>query len=534
MLAIGTAQAAVVTVVDLGTAGNFAILAKSGVSTTSGSDIIGDIGVSPNAASAITGFGLIMDSSGTFSTSSLVTGRLYAADYTPPTPTYMTTAIGDMQIAYTDAAGRAAFVTELGAGNIGGMTLTPNVYKWSSGVTIPTNLTLTGGADDVWIFQIAGTLNISSATQIILSGGAQASNIFWQVADQVTLGTTSRFSGNILGQTAIVMETGAMLNGRAMAQTAVTLDGVSVVKALYTTQTFQVTFNAGTLGTITDGDSVQTINSGGYAVAPVIEPDTYWEFTGWNGSFDNVTSNLNISALYSPITCQAADLNDDGRVYIEDLKMLAMDWLGEGALVADINGNGYVNFYDYIIVSNCWMYSEFINQTLSIVNDWNWISFNVLPQGASGSLEEVMADYAGIASNDDILVSSNGENATYFSGSWIGSLQTIVAGQMYQINHSGDGGTFDVQGLAADVNTPINLIKGTNWLGYIPQEARSIGVALASLDATDGDVITSASGQNATYYYGAWYGALETLEPGMGYTLKVDKAQTFVYGDVLN
>ncbi|MDP2944065.1 MAG: ice-binding family protein, partial [bacterium] len=134
----------------------------------------------------------------------------------------------DMQTAYTDGAGRAPSVTELGAGNIGGLTLTPGVYKWDTGVTIPTDVTLSGGANDVWIFQIAQNLNISSATKIILSGGAQAGNIFWVVAGQTTIGTTAVFNGNILDQTAIVLNTGATLNGRALAQTAVTLDANSV------------------------------------------------------------------------------------------------------------------------------------------------------------------------------------------------------------------------------------------------------------------------------------------------------------------
>lgn len=215
--------------IDLGTAGNFAILAKSGISTTGTTSVVGDIGVSPAAATYITGFGLIMDASTTFSTSSLVTGKVYAADYASPTPAYMTTAISDMEAAYTDAAGRAPGVTELGAGIIGGMTITPGVYKWTTGVTIPTDVTLSGGADDVWIFQIAGTLDISSATKVILSGGAQANNIFWQVADTTTLGTTSEFKGTILDQTLIVMNTGATLDGRALAQTAVTLDSNAVI-----------------------------------------------------------------------------------------------------------------------------------------------------------------------------------------------------------------------------------------------------------------------------------------------------------------
>ncbi|MFA5246332.1 MAG: ice-binding family protein [Candidatus Micrarchaeia archaeon] len=212
--------------VNLGTAGNFVILAKSGVSTTGTTSIVGNIGVSPIDSTAITGFGLILDSSNNFATSSLVTGKIYASDYAPPTPSDMTTAIGNMETAYTDAAGRTLpDYTELGAGNIGGMTLSPGLYKWGTDLTIPTDVTLSGGPNDVWIFQIAGTLDISSAKQVVLAGGAQAKNIFWQVAGQTTLGTTAVFNGNILGQTAIVLNTGATLNGRALAQTAVTLDG---------------------------------------------------------------------------------------------------------------------------------------------------------------------------------------------------------------------------------------------------------------------------------------------------------------------
>jgi len=219
--------------VNLGSASDFVILTKSGISTTGTTSITGNIGVSPASATYITGFGLMMDSSNVFSTSSRVTGKAYAADYTAPTPTAMTTAINDMQNAYVDAAGRTLpTATELGAGNIGGMTLAPGLYKWSTGVIVPTNVTLSGGANDVWIFQIAQNLVVSSGVQVVLSGGAQASNIFWQVAGQTTLGTTSVFNGNILDQTAIVFNTGATLNGRAFAQTAVTLDSNVVVKPI--------------------------------------------------------------------------------------------------------------------------------------------------------------------------------------------------------------------------------------------------------------------------------------------------------------
>jgi hypothetical protein len=215
--------------VDLGEAGDFVILAKTGVSTTGTTAIVGNIGVSPAAATYITGFGLILDATNQFSTSSLVTGNVYAADYSAPTPSDMTTAIADMQTAYTDAAGRTLpDYTELGAGNIGGMTLAPGLYKWGTGVTIPTDVTLSGNSTDVWIFQIAGTLTTSTGTQVILADGALPSNIFWQVAGQTTLGTYSTFKGTILDQTAIVENTGATLVGRALAQSAVTLDSNSV------------------------------------------------------------------------------------------------------------------------------------------------------------------------------------------------------------------------------------------------------------------------------------------------------------------
>ena len=214
--------------VNLGTAGNYAILAKTGVSTTGATSVTGDIGLSPAVATYLTGFSLTLPSASAFSTSAQVTGKVYAPGYADPTPATLTTAVLDMQNAYTDAAGRAPTVTELGAGNIGGLTLVPGVYKWGTDGTIPTDVTLSGGANDVWIFQIAGNLNISSAKKILLSGGAQAGNVFWQVAGQTTIGTTAVFNGTILDQTTIVLNTGATLNGRALAQAAVTLDASTV------------------------------------------------------------------------------------------------------------------------------------------------------------------------------------------------------------------------------------------------------------------------------------------------------------------
>jgi hypothetical protein len=216
--------------VNLGTAGGFAILAKSGISTVPASAITGNIGVSPAAATYITGFSLIADSTNVFSTSPQVTGKVYAADYAVPTPSNLTTAVGDMELAFTDAAGRAPGVTELGAGNIGGMTLAPGVYKWGTGLLIPTNVTLNGLETDVWIFQIAQDLTVTSGTKVLLAGGALPKNVFWQVAGLVDLGTTAHLEGIVLSQTAITLGTGASVNGRLLAQTAVNIDAATVVE----------------------------------------------------------------------------------------------------------------------------------------------------------------------------------------------------------------------------------------------------------------------------------------------------------------
>ena len=216
--------------VALGLSSNYAILAKSGIATVPTSAVTGDLGISPAAATAITGFTLTADATNVFATSAQVTGKVYAADYAPPTPTKLTTAVGDMELAFTDAAGRAADVTELGAGNIGGMTLAPGVYKWGTGLLIPTDVTLGGTATDVWIFQIARDLTMSSGAKVILAGGALSKNIFWQVAGLVDLGTTAHSEGVVLTQTSVTLRTGASINGRLLAQTAVNIDGSTVVE----------------------------------------------------------------------------------------------------------------------------------------------------------------------------------------------------------------------------------------------------------------------------------------------------------------
>ncbi len=214
--------------VNLGTAGNFAILSQSGISTTGTTSIVGNIGVSPISSTAVTGFGLVADSSNTFSTSSLVVGNVYAADYSSPTPSVMTSAIGDMQTAYNDAAARnLPDSIDYNGGNLGSTTFAPGLYRWNSDLTLFGDITLAGNSTDVWIFQTSGTLWVKS--KIILSGGAQAKNVFWQTTGTTLLGYSSQSSGNFLSKSEIVFKNGATLNGRALAQTAVTLDSNNIV-----------------------------------------------------------------------------------------------------------------------------------------------------------------------------------------------------------------------------------------------------------------------------------------------------------------
>ncbi len=206
--------------VSLGAAGRFAILTKSGITDVHPSAINGDAGASPITGAAIH-----------LTCAEMVTGIIYSPNAAGPLPcrvtdpTLLTTAVGDLQAAYTDAAGRTLpNFTNRGAGDIGGLTLAPGLYKWTTGVLISKDVTLSGGADAVWIFQIEGTLTEADATRVILKGGAQPKNIFWQASGDVAIGTTAHFEGVILAKKLIAMKTGASANGRLLAQTAVTLE----------------------------------------------------------------------------------------------------------------------------------------------------------------------------------------------------------------------------------------------------------------------------------------------------------------------
>ncbi|MGD0088696.1 MAG: ice-binding family protein [Planctomycetota bacterium] len=202
--------------VVLGATNTFAVLSGYAVTNIPSSVITGDVGISPAAESFITGFSQT-DATG-YATSPQVTGKIYAADMAAPTPDMLTQAKNDLTMAYNDAAGRTTgTVLNPGAGDLAGLSLVPGLYKFTSAAQATTNFTLTGGPNDVWIFQIATTLTISNGVQVTLAGGAKASNIFWQVGTQATLGTTVAFYGTIMADASITMQTGATLNGRALA-----------------------------------------------------------------------------------------------------------------------------------------------------------------------------------------------------------------------------------------------------------------------------------------------------------------------------
>ena len=209
----------VIAPVKLGSAGTFALLSKTGITNVYASAITGDVGASPITGAAI---GLTCGE--------LKSGIMYAVDAAGPLPctvtaaTLLTSAVGDMEAAYRDAAGRTLpDHINLGSGEIGGKTLKPGLYKWGTSVSISTNVTLAGGPTDIFIFQVAGGIKQASATRVVLTGGALAKNIFWQSAGVVSIGTTAHFEGVVLAKTLVAVNTGASVNGRLLAQTAVTL-----------------------------------------------------------------------------------------------------------------------------------------------------------------------------------------------------------------------------------------------------------------------------------------------------------------------
>ncbi|KAJ7046091.1 antifreeze protein [Mycena alexandri] len=223
--------------VNLRTAANYAILASTvslvprcNISMYSTVTFIpyrmtplaGDVGV--RVCTGLTGFSLTVDSTGQFSTSGQVNGHIFTMCYAAPAPATLTVAFGDMGTAFTDASGRVSpNFNNLALGAIGGLALTPGLYKWTSAVMVGSDITIIGSATDTWIFQVAGTLSIAAGKKIVLAGGALTSNIFWVISGAVTAGAGAHLEGVVLGKTSINLLAGASANSRLLAQGSVAL-----------------------------------------------------------------------------------------------------------------------------------------------------------------------------------------------------------------------------------------------------------------------------------------------------------------------
>jgi hypothetical protein len=220
--------------IDLGAAANYVILAKSGISTVPQSSITGNIGVSPIAATAMTGFSLTMGSDTQHSTSNQVSGECHGASYGGTVAAELTVAVSAMEAAYTDAAGRSpdpddARGVDFMGGALGGQSLTPGVYTFTGAVTIATDMYFNGGPDDIWIISTMGAVTLAAGMDVILLGGAQAKNIYWRGATTAAIGADASMAGIMLFFTDVLFATGSSLNGAIYSQTAVNLQMATIM-----------------------------------------------------------------------------------------------------------------------------------------------------------------------------------------------------------------------------------------------------------------------------------------------------------------
>lgn len=232
--------------VNLGTAANYVILDEATVTYTptatvsSTAKITGNIGISPAAASFITGLALDLPAGGTYSTSTLVSGKIYAPGYAAPTPANLTTAVADKNTAYTAAAGMATAGGGLaggspgvecpGAGALGGITLTPGVYNCTVLVSIGAGTAVTLSGAGVYVIKTTQGLTQAANTQVTLSNGALPENIFWQVAGAVSIGAGAHMQGVVMTASNITLVTGATVKGRLLAATGVLMDSNTVTQ----------------------------------------------------------------------------------------------------------------------------------------------------------------------------------------------------------------------------------------------------------------------------------------------------------------
>jgi hypothetical protein len=277
--------------INLGTSANFAILAKTLISdgNPSISAITGNVGVSPAAGSSIASLSCTEVSQKIYDVDGTYTGG-HNSNVTCLMPgpgankTLVDNAVLDMGTAYTAAsspttpAGVGANLN-VGAGTLNGQTFVPGTYTWLTNTSITGDITLSGGASSVWVFQVTGTLTLNTNKHILLSGGALASNIFWQVTGTTALQAGSTFEGTILDQTNITMGASAILNGRALAQTAVTLLGDTVVTPPASSTPVVIGGGAGLTNqggsnttTTTNNNSTSTSTTPTVTVTPIFTP----------------------------------------------------------------------------------------------------------------------------------------------------------------------------------------------------------------------------------------------------------------------
>ena len=205
------ANAAGPTSVGLGTAGSFAVLAGAGITNTGPTTINGDVGSYPTTTQ--TGFGSVT-----------ITGTNHFGDAVTQQ------AKTDLVTAYNDAVGRGPTIPIVA--DLGGQTLAPGVYNSASSIGVTGAVTLSGTSTDVWIFQAGSTLTTATGSSVVLTGGAQSCNVYWQVGSSATIGTGSAFKGTILALTSITVTTGASIDGRVLARNgAVTLDTDTIVRS---------------------------------------------------------------------------------------------------------------------------------------------------------------------------------------------------------------------------------------------------------------------------------------------------------------
>ncbi|KAL8280259.1 hypothetical protein RQP46_007373 [Phenoliferia psychrophenolica] len=224
------------TPIDLGRAGDYAIIAKTGVSTVPQSTIKGDMAISPVAQTYYTGFSYTEDSSGTYATSGQVAGKMYSATDAAPTPSKLTTAISDMETAFVDGAGRSRNPTlNVGAGTVSGYTFHAGLYTWGTTVQVTGDCYVNAGPNDVVILQIASELIVAAGIKLIVYGGIKPQNIFWVVSGAVTFGSTSSWYGIVLGKTAVHQITGASIKGRLLALDSTDLDVPTAIDVKFAT-----------------------------------------------------------------------------------------------------------------------------------------------------------------------------------------------------------------------------------------------------------------------------------------------------------